>query len=194
MRKVERDDRAVNESTEVLSTRQLRESDGLLYAGLRDLLVGRGVDPTSCVVADLFPDDGHMEQGPPRGGGSSRVRVRAALRRRRPQQPGPDCLPLELERNQRRLGAVHRALRSRTHRACSTPDLAGTRRRGCDGSWFRDPGAWLRMGSRRSPASVSALRRRRPDTSLRSSTWIGPRPPSRPGRAGARPPRRRLVT
>jgi len=53
----------VEETTAILSTRLLRESDDLLYARLRDLLAERGHDPRSCVLADLFPDDGHMELG-----------------------------------------------------------------------------------------------------------------------------------
>lgn len=53
----------MDKTTATLSTHLLRESDDLLYVRLRDLLAERGLDPTSCVLADLFPDDGHMELG-----------------------------------------------------------------------------------------------------------------------------------
>lgn len=53
----------VHQSVAVQSTRLLRESDALLYARLRGLFVDHGVDPKVSVLADLFPDDGHMEQG-----------------------------------------------------------------------------------------------------------------------------------
>ena len=53
----------VNHSVAVQSTRLLRESDDLLYTRLRELLGDHAVDPKVSVLADLFPDDGHMEQG-----------------------------------------------------------------------------------------------------------------------------------
>lgn len=53
----------MDETTAILSTRLLRQSDDLLYARLRDLLAERGLHPKSCVLADLNPDDGHMELG-----------------------------------------------------------------------------------------------------------------------------------
>lgn len=53
----------MNESVAAQSTRLLRESDDLLYGRLRELLVDQGVVPQSSVLADLFPDDAHVEQG-----------------------------------------------------------------------------------------------------------------------------------
>lgn len=56
-------DPTVDETTAIVSTRLLRQSDDLLYARLRDLLAERGLDPMACVLADLNPEDGHMELG-----------------------------------------------------------------------------------------------------------------------------------
>jgi hypothetical protein len=53
----------VDDTTAILSTRLLRQSDDLLYARLRELLAERGLDPVTCVLADLNPHDGHMELG-----------------------------------------------------------------------------------------------------------------------------------
>lgn len=53
----------MSESTALLSTRLLRESDDPLYSRLREVLPDQGVDVSTCILANLFPDDGHIEFG-----------------------------------------------------------------------------------------------------------------------------------